>query len=292
MIANQRSTESNLVYFNDRFYPKQDVIISPDDRGFLLADGVYEVVLSYGGKLFKFDEHLQRMQRGIRELRFGITDLGYLKDVAETLIRKNGFQEVDAKVYIQITRGVAPRSHAFPEPEVSPTIYAAASPFHLDVEAWQHGAHVLLVPDIRWARCDIKSIALLPNTLAFQQARDFGAHEAVFVRDGVITEGAHTNFCAVYDSTLVTAPRNNYILSGITRATVLDLCRELRIPVKEFPVFERDLPHADECLIVGTTTEITPVVRINDRKVGDGTPGPITRALQQAFRKLVKVPKE
>lgn len=287
-MGNHFSTQSNLVYFNGKFSPKQDVRISPDDRGFLFADGVYEVMLSYGGKFFKFDEHLQRMQCGLRELRINVTDIGYLKEVAETLVRKNGFKEIDAKVYIQITRGVAPRSHTFPTPEVSPTIYATASPFHLHQDAWQHGANVLLVPDIRWARCDIKSVALLPNTLAFQQARDFGAHEAVFVRDGVITEGAHTNFCAVYNGTLITAPKSNYILSGITRTVVIDLCRKLQIPVKEFPIFERDLPQADECLIVGTTTEITPAVSINNRNVGDGTPGPITRALQQAFRNLAK----
>ncbi len=207
---------------------------------------------------------------------------------AETLIRENGLQGTDANVYMQITRGTAPRSHAFPNPETSPTMYAAASPFHLHQEAWEHGAHVLLVPDIRWARCDIKSIALLPNTLAFQQAKDVGAHEAVFVRDGAVTEGAHTNFGAVYDGTLVTAPVSNYILSGITRMVVLDLCREFAIPVREFPIFERDLPQADECLIMGTTTEITPVVQINNRNVGDGKPGPITKTLQQAFRNYIR----
>ena len=228
------------------------------------------------------------MRRGLKELRIDVADLDYLKDVAETLIRKNDLQATDAKVYLQITRGAAPRSHAFPSEETVPTIYATASPFHVHQEAWEHGAKVLLVPDIRWARCDIKSIALLPNTLAFQQAKDGGAHEAVFVRDGVMAEGAHTNFCAIYNGTLVTAPTSNYILAGITRMVVLELCRELHIPVREFPIFERDLPQADECLIVGTTTEITPVVQIDDWNVKDGKPGPLTQILQQAFRERIR----
>jgi D-alanine transaminase len=158
----------------------------------------------------------------------------------------------------------------------------------LSQERWEHGAKVILVPDIRWARCDIKSVGLLPNTLAFQQAKEQGADEAVFVRDGVITEGAHTNFCAVFHGELITFPKTHYILAGITRNVVLDLCCELSIPVKEFPLFEHDLTKADECMIIGTTTEIMPVIQINDWKVGNGKPGPITVKLQQAFRKLVR----
>ena len=284
-------SSSQQVYFNGQYLPKLDINISPDDRGFLFSDGVYEVVLSYGGRLFKVAEHLQRMQRGLQALQIAVADIDVLEKIAATLVRENGLHETDAKVYIQITRGVAPRSHAFPSPGVSPTIYATASPFHLDKEVWEHGAHVLLVPDIRWARCDIKSTALLPNTLAFQRAKEFSAHEAVFVRDGVITEGAHTNFCAIYDGALVTAPISNYILAGITRMTVLELCCELQIPVREVPIFERDVLQADECFIAGTTTEITPVVRIDNLNIGNGKPGPITRALQQAFRRLVNTNK-
>ncbi len=278
--------EATLVYYNGQFLTKQEIRISPDDRGFLFADGVYEVILSYKGTFFRFEKHVQRMQRGLRELRIDFPALHSLQEVAETLIRENHFEHRDAKVYVQITRGAAPRSHTFPNPDVPPTVYAAASPFQLSRQVWEEGATVLLVPDIRWARCDIKSIALLPNTLAFQQAKEAGAHEAVFVRDGVVTEGAHTNFCAVYKGTLFTAPTSNYILAGITRKVLLNLCQELHIPVQEFPIFEKDLPRADECLIAGTTTEITPVVQINERVIGSGTPGPITKALQQAFQQL------
>ena len=273
-------------YYNGQFLQKQDVKISPDDRGFLLADGVYEVIVCYRGRFFRFNEHLQRMQRGLRELRIAFSETDSLKKIADTLIEKNHLDAGTAKVYIQVTRGAAPRSHSFPNPSPSPTVYATAAPVHQSEEAWQNGVMVLLVPDIRWARCDIKSIGLLANTLAFQQAREAGRHEALFVRDGAVTEGAHSNFCAVYDGTLCTAPTNNYILAGITRRAILELCRELQIPIREFPIFEKDLPQADECMILGTTTEVTPVVKINDWIIGNGTPGPITKALQQAFQQL------
>ena len=280
--------EHEIVYFNGRFLPKKDVSISPDDRGFLFADGVYEVILSYGGTFFQFEEHLHRMKRGLQELRIHDPGMKHFNDIAETLIRENGFGNTDAKVYIQVTRGAAPRSHAFPDSMVSPTVYTAASRFQLSYEKWKHGAKILLVPDIRWARCDIKSVALLPNTLAFQQAKDQGADEAVFVRDGTLTEGAHTNFCALFDGELRTHPKTHHILAGITREVVLDLCRERSIPVNEFPIFEWELPYADECMIVGTTTEIMPVIQINDRPVGNGKPGAITTTLQQAFRERVR----
>ena len=277
---------STLAYYNGQFLAKQDVKISPDDRGFLFADGVYEVIICYKGHFFNFDGHLQRMLLGLRELRIAFSDTDSLKDIADALIRENHLDSGNAKVYIQVTRGAAPRSHSFPNPGPSPTVYATASPVHQSQEAWQHGVTLLLVPDIRWARCDIKSIGLLANTLAFQQAREAGRHEALFVRDGVVTEGAHTNFCAIYGGTLCTAPASNYILAGITRQVILELCRELQIPVREFPIFEQDLPQADECMILGTTTEVTPVIKINEWVIGNGAPGPTTKALQQAFQQL------
>jgi D-alanine transaminase len=145
---------------------------------------------------------------------------------------------------------------------------------------------VILVPDNRWARCDIKSVALLPNVLANQQASEQGADEAVFVRDGAITEGSHSNFCAIVDGELVTYPRSNYILGGVTRQIVLQICGELNIPVREFPLLQRDLRQVDELFLSGTTTEVLPVVQVDDWTVGNGKPGPITRKLQKAFREI------
>ena len=146
---------------------------------------------------------------------------------------------------------------------------------------------VITVPDQRWARCDIKSISLLPNVLANQLAQEAGAHEAVLVRDGFALEGSLSNFAVVMDGVVRTAPRSNYILPGVTRLVALGLCSALGIPVKEFPVAESELRCAQEAMLFGTTNEVMPVVQINDRKVGDGQPGPITRQLQQAFRDYV-----
>jgi D-alanine transaminase len=167
-------------------------------------------------------------------------------------------------------------------------VYATASPFQPYHEQWEHGVKVTLMPDVRWARCDIKAVALLPNLLASQRAKERGAYEAVFVRDGAITEGSHTNFCAVFGGELVTYPRCHYILGGIMREVVLELCAELGIPVREFPVMEGELREADELMVTGTTSEVMPVVQVDGWTVGDGKPGPVTRKLQRAFRKLTQ----
>jgi D-alanine transaminase len=277
-----------IVYFDGRFLPKEDVRVSPDDRGFLLADGAYEVIRSYSGRQFKVAEHLSRLERSLRELRFTGPDVQRLGAIAEMLLQLNDLDRGDAVLYIQVTRGVAPRTHAFPPPQTTPTVYLTASPFRLSPEKWEHGVSIILVPDMRWARCDIKSVALLPNVLASQQAKEQGAEEAVFVRDGNLTEGAHTNVCGVFGGRLVTHPATHHILAGVTRRLVLDLCAELEIPVKESPMDRQALPEADELMILGTTTGIMPVVRVDDWQVGDGTPGPLTRKLQRAFRKLTE----
>lgn len=277
-----------IVYFDGQFLPKQDVCVSPDDRGFLLADGAYEVIRSYNGLLFKVTEHLTRLERSLRALRFTRLDVQRLGTVAEELLRRNNLDRGDAVLYIQVTRGVGPRTHVFPPPKTTPTVYLAAWPFRPSPEKWEHGVSIVLVPDIRWARCDIKSVALLPNVLASQEAKERGAEEAVFVRDGLLTEGAHTNVCALFGGHLFTHPATHHILAGITRQVVLDLCTELGIPVTESPIDRQALPKASELMILGTTTEIMPVVQVDDWQVGDGRPGALTRALQRAFRNLVE----
>jgi D-alanine transaminase len=278
-----------IVYFNGRFIPKEDAKLSLDDRGFLFADGAYEVIRSYGGRLFKAQKHFRRLKHSLQELQIAAPDVESLADTAARLLQHNNLAGVDAVLYFQVTRGVAPRKHAFPDEETLPTVYVSVSPFQVPRHRFEHGVKAILVPDIRWARCDIKSVALLPNVLASQQAKERGAEEAVFVRDGVVTEGSHTNVCGVFEGTLVTHPRTNHILAGITREIVLGLCSELGIPLRETAIQERQVTEANELLIVGTTTEITPVVQVDDWSVGDGKPGPITTRLQRAFRELVTV---
>ncbi len=275
-----------IAYFNGRFLPEEDIRISPEDRGFVFADALYEVIRTYEGRLFETQAHWDRLSYGANALRFNRTDFGDLTDVAETLLRENGLTQGDATVYVQVTRGQAPRSHAFPHQETPLTLYASARPFFPKGFATD-GVSVILVSDQRWARCDIKTVGLTANVLAQQQAQDHGAYEALFVRDGAVLEGTHTNLFTVFDGTVVTPPRTNYILGGITRQVILGLCKKLSIPAVESPVFESRLMEANEVMVVGTTTEITPVIRVNGQKLRSGVPGEITRRLWKAFQDKV-----
>lgn len=277
-----------IVFFDGQFLPKDEVRISPDDRGFLFADGVYEVVRVYRGQPFLMDEHLRRLRYSLGEVRISLPQIETLHDIARELIRRNDLAQGEASIYIQVTRGVAPRKHAFPAALTPATLYVTASPFLPRREKWAEGVAVILVPDIRWARCDVKSLALLPNVLASQAAKEQGAEEAIFVRDGFLTEGAHTNACAVIDGEVTTHPATNRILAGITRGLVLELCAGLGIPYRERPIAADALDAAQEMMILGTTTEIMPVIAVDGRPVGNGRPGPVTRQLQEAFRAMVE----
>jgi len=277
-----------ISYLNGHYLPPEEIKISPDDRGFLFGDGVYEVIRAYRGKFFQAEEHLARLRRSMHELALAEIDIEEILQVAEELLKRNGLEKSDATVYIQVTRGAAPRKHAFPDPGTKPTIYLTASAFNAPSKKSETGVKIILVPDTRWARCDIKAIALTPNVLANQRAVECDAEEAVFVRDGFITEGSHSNFAAVFGGEIVTHPRTNQILAGITRQVTLQLARELGIPVNEFPILEKDLRQANEAMLLSTSNEVMPVVQIDDLHVRDGKPGPITLKLQRAFRALTQ----
>lgn len=274
------------VYFNGDFVDKEDVGISPDDRGFLFADGVYEVLLAKSGQLFQADAHFRRLERSLGEIRIEGVDVTVLREAVQSLLVRNDLDDRPAKVYLQVTRGAAPRQHAFPTQPTDPTVYATASPHEPPVEKWEDGVRVILHPDQRWSRCDIKSTALLPNVLANQAAMEQGAFEAILVREGMVTEGSHSAVFTVFDETVVTHPLTNRLLPSTTRALVLDLCRQLDITVEEVPVPTSDLPDADEVALLGTTTGVMPVIQVEDWAVADGTPGSITRRIQTAFRDL------
>ena len=276
-----------IVYFNGRFVPKEEVSISPDDRGFLFGDGVYEVLCAYDGVLFEAEAHWQRLSRSLREIQMTGLELPPFEEVAAELLRRNDLQDRHAKVYIQITRGAAPRQHAFPDPPVEPTVYATVAPYDLPTAKWEEGVKVITAPDLRWARCDIKSVALLPNVMASQQARTQRAYETLLVREGVVTEGSHTNFMGIFDDVVFTHPLNDHILPGVTRKVVLELCRELGIPIRETPIEADQLREASELILLGTTTGVMPIVEVNDWQMPDGKPGPLTKKLQDAFRKAI-----
>ena len=272
-----------IVFFNGAYLRKQEVRLSPDDRGFLFADGVYEVVRSYGGKFFGLEEHLERMSNGLSALRIEGLAASDLAPVCQELLDRNGLGTADALVYLQVTRGVAPRVHAFPDPPVTPTVYAAPRAF---AAKGNHavGVPVITAPDQRWTRCDIKSVALLPNCMANQLARERGAPEALLVRDGVVLEGTHTSFFGVFDGVVRTAPLTNYILPSITRAAALELCRAHDLPVLEAPIYAHELDGADELFLAGTTMEIMPIVTVDGRRVGNGKPGATAKRLLELFQ--------
>ncbi|HNX67088.1 MAG TPA: aminotransferase class IV [Bacteroidales bacterium] len=273
-----------ISYFNGQFLPHDDIRISPDERGFLFADGIYEVVRWYGGFFFDMESHIARLKRSLAGISIVFEDADMLPQIATELIHRNELGDCCASVYIQITRGAARRKHSFPDPPVPPTVYATASRLSSDTVAWENGIGVSIVPDMRWTHCDIKSIALLPNVIAFQQALDNGFREVIFVRDGVVTEASHANAFFIRDNVVYTHPESNYILSGITRKNIIRIASENSISVNEEAVPDSMLPYMHEAFLANTSGEIVPVVKIGDMTIGDGTPGPLTRRLQNLFR--------
>ncbi|MDH3208340.1 MAG: D-amino acid aminotransferase [Gemmatimonadota bacterium] len=274
----------STVYLNGAFVPKADAKVSVDDRGFLLGDGVYEVAPFYQGVPLCMDRHLARLERSLAGLRIDY-DIAGLEVVLQKLIEVNELESADrALVYLQITRGVAPRTHYFPEGPVEPTVYAFAKAWSRPPEdAWSRGFTAITVPDRRWMRVDIKSICLLPNGLAYQDAREAGVDDAILVRDGVAIEGTHQNFWGVIGGTVVTHPESNLVLSGITRGVVLEVACDLGIPVQERAIQVEELRDAEELFFTGTTAEVRPCVEVDGRQVGKGGAGPVTRRLSDGF---------
>ncbi len=276
----------DTVYLNGEYLPRDRARVAADDRGFLLSDGIYEVTPAYGGRFFRADRHLARMARGLAALRIDY-DIGRLPAVGRRLLELNGLADADfSYVYVQVTRGAAPRTHHFPPDAVRPTVYAYARPHRRPAPStWARGYRAVTAPDRRWARVDIKSVALLPNVLAMQAAVDAGVDDVILVRDGIAIEGAHSNFFAVRDRVLTTHPATHQILHGVTREYVLELAEELGMEVELRPLQAEELAVASEAFLTGTTTEVRPIVEIDGRAVGDGSVGPVAKRLSEAFRK-------
>jgi len=276
-----------IVYLNGSFLPKEQALVPVEDRGFVFGDGVYEVWRIVNGQLFEADRHLARLTRGLGELRIAPpaeSEAARIQEIADRLITENGLADGEGTLYLEITRGVAPRAHHFPPAGTAPTVFAMARPFVPPEELRAKGVTAVTVPDIRWLRCDIKSIQLLPNVMAKQAASERGAFEAILVRDGVVTEGSHANVVGVIGGEIRTHPTNNLILPGITRAVVLELARSVGIPVREEPFLASEISRLDELFIAGTTADVMPIVRVDDQIIGGGVPGPIARRLQRELR--------
>ena len=277
-----------IVYYNGKYMPKSDVAISPDDRGFLFADGIYEVVRVYEGHLFRLAEHLKRLETGVTALGIGGVDPAQIGEIVAGLIEQNQLGQGDATVYVQVTRGAAPRSHKFPPANTPPTIYGEPKRLNPLVSEPESGVGVVVVPDQRWARCDLKTTGLLANTIAHQRAFKAGAFEAIFCRDGMLMEGSHSSVMFVKNNTLLAPPLSNYILPSVTRQVVLELAAAAGIEVMLRPCREDELGEFQEALLVGTTVEVTPITSVDGRPIGGGKPGPLTRRLQAAFAEGVR----
>lgn len=274
------------VYLNGQFMSGDKAKISPDDRGFYFADGVYDVIKYYKGHPFCFDEHITRLKNSLSGVKIRFENTTKLRDICDALINANKLSDKYAGVYIQITRGVAPRTHCFPKELVEPTVYVRAFHMPLFIKEMREGVCIVTHEDIRWQWCNIKSIALLPNTIIFEETVAQGAFECMLIRNGFVTEATHSNLIAVKNGTVYTHPESNLILSGITRLAILQLCKKLNIQVVEKPVKESEIHSCDEWLICGTGSEIVPVIKIDDSPVGNAKPGPVTRLIQQEFFKI------
>lgn len=277
---------TEFIYLNGNLIPKNEASISPEDRGFNFADGIYEVIKYYDGKPFRYQDHIDRLNRSLSEVHIEFNEIELLEIVFQSLLEKNGLANQEAGIYLQITRGSQTRIHRFPE-NITPTVYATAFPFASKLDQLKNGVKVITTEDIRWLRCDIKSVSLLPNVLAAQKAYEQGAVEAIFIRNGIVTEGSHSSFMAVKDGVVYTHPDSNLILPGITKKVVFEICREHGIQLLEQAIPASDLPNMDEMMIVGTGSEVSPVIQIDDQIVGNGQPGPVTRFIQEKFFGMV-----
>jgi len=257
-----------------------------EDRGYQFGDGVYEVTRVYNGRPFALKSHMDRLYRSLRELRIpAVYTFEELAGFHRRLIEESGLDS--AAIYLQITRGAAPRAHAFPE-NVVPCLTMSIRPAKSHAELRAAGAKIVFVPDERWLRCDIKSINLLANLLAKQRAKEAGAYEAVQVREGIVTEGSSSNFFLVKDGVLWTHPANNLILRGVTRTIIVEkLAPQLGLTVVEKPFDAAFARKADEVFLSGTNTEIMPVALLDGDKVGDGRPGPVTSKIMEAYDALI-----
>lgn len=277
---------SRVAYVNGRYLPHAAASVHVEDRGFQFADGVYEVCAVRGGRLVDEGLHLKRLERSLGELKMALPiGLAQLRHVMRETVRRNRVTE--GLAYVQISRGVARRDHAFPSASVKPTLVVTARNLPLDkYEAMaKTGVAAIAVPESRWARCDIKSTALLPNVLAKQAAREAGAFEAWFVdRDGMVTEGASTNAWIVdAEGVLRTRRLDHAILPGITRAELLPLCRQLGITAEERAFTLDEAKSAREAFVTAASIGVIPVVLLAGAKVGTGVPGPVASALRNAY---------
>jgi D-alanine transaminase len=282
---------SRTAYVNGRYLPMRDAMVHIEDRGYQFADGVYEVCEVRGGRLIDERRHLDRLKRSLGELRIRMPmSPAALGVVLREVIARNRIGY--GIVYLQINRGVARREHAFPTPEVKPSVVATARPLNMkrNETLAAKGIAVVSVPDIRWGRVDIKTVGLLPNVLARQAAVEQGAQEAWLVdQDGVVTEGASANsWIITKDGAVVTRHADHAILRGITRTVLFDAIKAQGLAVEERAFTLDEAYAAREAFVTAASQTVLPVVRIDGRVIGDGKPGPVATALRREFHRYAE----
>ena len=280
---------SRIAYVNGRYLPHARARVHVEDRGYQFSDGVYEVCEIHQGHLVDLSGHMARLDRSLRELRIGWpVHADVLPGIMSEVVRRNKVR--DGIVYVQVTRGVARRDHPFPVNARPALIVTAKSMSRPGGEAKRdRGARIVTVPDTRWQRVDIKTVGLLPNVLARQQALDAGHDDAWFVgTDGIVREGTSTNAWIVRDGAIVTRPAESGILRGITRTTVMKIAGELGMTVEERGFTVEEAQSADEAFSTAASTLVMPVIAIDDVEIGSGRPGPVTAALRKAFHDVAE----
>ncbi|MGE5560578.1 MAG: D-amino-acid transaminase [Chloroflexota bacterium] len=276
-----------VVYINGEYTDFANAKVSVDDRGFVFGDGVYEVIRVYPRTgPFQIKPHLERLMNSCAGIEIGVPwSAAEIEEICYDVLQRS--EQRDGIIYIEITRGAAPRAHLYPT-DARPTLVVYTRPFKGSGDLKDRGVAVVTIPDDRWAHCNWKTINLLPNIMGKQRAHHAGAWEGIFVREGgIVTEGTSSNLMIVTGGVVLTHPADNRILPGITRSVVLEICRDQGIRAKEERFTEDVLLTADEAFLSGTTTEIMPIVRINDRVVGGGKPGPVTKQIQAAYAALI-----
>lgn len=274
-----------MILLNERFLERDEANIDIEDRGYQFGDGVYEVIRVYDGACFAMDAHIERLRRSAEQIEMTLPySLTVLKKNLLMLVEKNNIKT--GTVYVQVTRGAAPRAHYFPE-NSSSVLVAYVQNLDRPLTKTRNGVKVTLTEDIRWKRCDIKSLNLLGSVLAKQKAKNKGCDEAILHRDDVITEGSSTNVFIIKDQVIYTHPVNNLILNGITRSKALNIAKEKKLHVVEEAFTIKELLNADEIFITSTTMEITPVIQVDQTVIASGQPGPVTCILQKEFEKLL-----
>jgi len=274
---------SEIVYLNGEFMPLEDAKIPVLDRGFIFGDGVYEVIPVYSRNPFRLPEHLVRFERSHQAIRLvnPLTDAQWT-ELVQDLIARNGGE--DQSVYLQVTRGVAKRDHAFPK-DPRPTVFGMSSALSTPArEAVENGVHAITAVDYRWLKCDVKSTSLLGNCLLRQSAADAGALEVVMFRDGFLTEGSSSNVFVVKNGTILATPKNNLVLPGITYDVVVEIAQQNGLPLQVRPISEAEVRNADEIWVTSSTKEVLAVGTLDEQAVGGGKPGPVFHRVYQLYQ--------